>query len=149
MVSEEITHERGRSVIKISPWDKKELRLNVMIDYPGIGNDFSFFSFPDSSALQRVVSAYTQGWPPRLFYLSKAASMFGWPNHKKIIWPQEHEPRELLRLFSTHRAMDLLGALSIICEKGLLAADIVSTCSGHRDDLVVLPKIAEKLRPLS
>ncbi len=139
----------GRATLEVLPRKSRSLNLAVTVIYKGYGNEHQGLEFPDSRALRLVADAYTQGWPPYLYYLSLVASMFGWPHHGKIIWPQKHSASELMVRFSKHRFLDLLGALSLVSQSHLLSAQVFSTCCGHKGDLAILPKIAKVLCPLN
>ncbi|KPJ55264.1 hypothetical protein AMJ47_00055 [Parcubacteria bacterium DG_72] len=141
----------GRAAyIEIAPAQEKRIKLNITIAYPKIGERSISFTLADFNTLKGVSCAYTQGWPPYLFYLSEAASVIlGWPHHSRITWPQRYEEKEVLDKFIAHRALDILGSLSLLCQDGLLAADVISVCCGHEGDLNVISKAAELICPLN
>lgn len=136
----------GKATLEVLPRKSKSLSLVVMVLYKGYGTEHQGLEFPDYRALKLVADAYTQGWPPYLYYLSTVASKFGWPHHSRIVWPQKYPASELMVKFARHRFLDLLGALSLVCQDHLLSAQVFSTCCGHKGDLAILPKIVNALR---
>lgn len=126
---------------EIRPNAKKELKMEVRCSYPGFGGYTLYFCFPDNKELEKLCSVHTQGWPPYFYCFSRIASKCGWPHHKAAIWIQDHG-KELLTLekFVYHRAADLLGTLSLLCQDGLLSANVISVCSGHKADIETVLK---------
>lgn len=116
----------------------------VIINYPGLGTKSESFSFPNDDLLEMLCGVPNQGWPKWFYYISRIASVFGWPHHNTVAWVQELGKEETLRLFLLHRVVDLLGALSLLCRDGLLSARVVSQCSGHEADLQTILQ-ADKL----
>jgi hypothetical protein len=58
----------------------------------------------------------------------------GWPHRHTIQWAVDQRDR-VLEKFALHRVQDLLGVLSVLCEKGLFAGIVTSRCSGHLADV--------------
>ncbi len=134
---------------KIYPHDRPELRVRVTISYPGLGTTSLGFCFPNKHQLEALCAVYNQGWPKCLYYFSKIASLFGWPHHNSATWVQELGKRNALQLFAEHRVVDLLGDLSLLCRDGLLAAQVISCCSGHEADIEVIRKANKLICPLN
>lgn len=133
--------ENRFTIIKPLSPNEQKLKVTIIIDYPGIGPYEMNFSLPNNQLLEEICSSYSPGWPPPLYYLSKASSFFGWPHHNHTFWPGGHYREEALKNFAYHRAADLLGALSLLCHgKSLLAAQVISWCSGHLADLEAVKK---------
>lgn len=131
---------------EIRPSTKKELKIEIMCNYPGLGAWTNYFSFPNNEELEKLCLAYGPGWPPYLYHFSKIASKCGWPHHRAFTWVQEHEKGLItLEQFINHRAADLLGALSLLCRDGLLSADVTSVCSGHEADIKAIFQANELL----
>ena len=120
---------------EIRPSTKKQLRLKIMCSYPGLQSCQLEFSFPNRDVLEELCRVHSPGWPPILYHLLKVPSLFGWPHYKKIFWPQDYSKTEASIKLVHHRALDLLGALSLLCRDGLLSADVTSICSGHEADI--------------
>lgn len=134
---------------EIRPNAKKELKMKITCNYPGMGAWTSYFSFPNNEKLEELCLAYGQGWPPYLYHFSKIASKCGWPHHKASTWVQEHGKGLItLEQFINHRAADLLGALSLLCRDGLLSASVTSICSGHEADINAIIRADKLLYPL-
>jgi UDP-3-O-acyl-N-acetylglucosamine deacetylase len=147
-VGKDIRWSDGNSSLEVLPRGSKTLGLSVAVDYKGYGVEHQGLEFPNSQALRLVADAYTQGWPSYLYYLSLAASMFGWPHHGRIIWPQKHLASELVVMFAHHRFLDLLGALSLVSQDRLLSAQVFSVHCGHKGDLAMISRIVKSLKPL-
>ncbi|MBU2634870.1 hypothetical protein KJ841_00140 [Patescibacteria group bacterium] len=121
---------------EIRPNTKKELKMEIMCSYSGMGAWTNYFSFPNNEELEKLCLTYGQGWPPYLYHFSKIASKGGWPHHRAFIWVQEHgKGLIILEQFINHRAADLLGSLSLLCRDGLLSASVTSICSGYEADI--------------
>lgn len=122
------------------------MTIEVGIDYPGIGAEHATYHAPHTS-LQKVLRTKTQGWPPYRRYAAQIASAFGWPHADSIVWPQEHDPATTRRLFAKHRALDILGALSLVGPPGtLLAGTYYSVRGGHALDVSLLQMLGESIR---
>lgn len=135
-----------RAFTEILPNDKPMIELDVTYSYPGVGTGTRHFCLPDNGALKEICTYPSQGLSWGNYYLSLVATFFGWPNHNAVTWRQEYAPEETLRRFILHRAADLLGGLSLLCQDGLLAARVVSHCSGHKADTEVVLKARSLLR---
>lgn len=119
-----------------------ELCLTVAIygDYAGVGTGTAHYRIPFQTGigmenLENIMATHTQGFPRMLFYPSLLASCFGWPHHRRTVWPQEHGCAPAVDLFLAHRLGDLLGALSLMSHTALPALHAVSYLSGHEPDL--------------
>lgn len=113
---------------------KPSLRITINVNYPGIGRKKYDYKLKTRS-LATVLASTTLGWPPWLYYLSRiGSSLRVWHHHNRINWPQEHSPEEILERVVLHRMGDLLGALSLVNNEGLLAGHILSNCAGHEAD---------------
>ena len=130
---------------EISPNTKKELNIRIMCSYPGLEVCEISFTFPNRKRLEQICSVYNQGWPPILYHVLKLPSIFGWPHHKKILWPQHYSKARAAMEFTYRRAADLLGALSLLCRDGLLSADVTSICSGQKADIKAIFQAHELL----
>lgn len=136
--------------IRIIPSDSRSLELFVTCDYSSLGcRGISFILPGHEYLLERILKAYTQGWPPLTGRLLSwtAEKLLGWPHRNKVIWPRRHNGAAL-ELFVFHRALDLLGALSIIHPTRLLSAKVISYCSGHQGDVEVIRQAQNFLVPL-
>lgn len=141
--------EDKRRYLAIFPASKKELELEITVDYPGLGKRISLFFFPNEELLEKICSALTVGWPPYLRHISKTLSVLGfWPHHERIVWPDRQDKKKILDDFVLHRAADLLGALSLLCRDGLFAGRVVSYCAGHAIDLKAIKAADNLLCPL-
>jgi|GEM_PF-1119485 len=154
-VSEVIRHSynsnRGgdeKAYTEIRPTNERRLCVTVTCAYKGLGSRTRIFHFSCPEELNMVYATPTQGWPRRNYYLSRLASAARWPYHSEITWPQEHSRSETLDLFIQHRALDILGALSLLCRDGLFAANVTSYCSGHEADVQAVTCANQLLRQL-
>jgi hypothetical protein len=127
--------------------DAERLEIKVIVDYPGLGDYELNLSLPAKNLLEDLLMVHNQGWPSHRYYASKLMSFLRlWPHHKTAIWPQELLDKRLaLSWFAAHRAADILGALALLGGDNLLAARVVSLCSGYWADLGVVNKIKDKL----
>lgn len=125
----------GEKILQYIP-TAMSLRLKVSIDYPGLGYE-ELLSNMDFDSPNEIAAAKTQGWPMSGRRLAILAEKFvGWPHRDAAIWPQEHELKDVRRMFAEHRRLDLLGALSTLCTPGnLLSGTIVSHKAGHKEDV--------------
>jgi len=124
-----------RAFTEIRPNTKKELKIKIMCSYPGLEACEVNFTFPNREILEELCSVYNPGWPPILYHLLKVPSFFGWSHYKRVFWLQDYSKVEASVKFAHHRALDLLGALSLLCRDGLLSADVTSICSGYEADI--------------
>jgi hypothetical protein len=125
---------------EILPNYRKELNINLISSYPGLETTNINLVFPDKELLERLSYNFSQGWPPILYHLLKIPSFFGWPHHDKIVWIQREGKESASMKFAYHRMHDLLGLLSLLCRDGLLSANVISVCSGHRADVETVLK---------
>lgn len=118
------------------------LKITVIVDYPGIGSKERIYQFPGSGQLlKKIIMARTLGWPRWLYYLSHYGPTSLWFHHHRIAWPQQYSSDVILGHILNHRAADLLGALSLFSNQGLLAGEIFSHCAGHEADIGLIHKI--------
>ena len=126
----------NKGFTEIRPSSDGKLTLRITRSFEKIGTCTGVFQFPDNELLEQICFARALGWPPPLYYLSKAFSfVFRWPHHNSVLWPQEHYWQEVLKEIVKHAVLDTLGALSLLCRDGYFVGDIVSECSGHEADL--------------
>jgi hypothetical protein len=138
----------------IAPRDDGILKIDLRVDYPGLGRYrmVEVFSPKDiaNPVLSRIASVGSQGWPPYFYYASKAISLFGglglWQHHHEVTWPQDW-PGECVQRFAEHRMLDLRAALELIANvnDGCLSADVVSVNSGHLADIRVMQSASKDL----
>jgi hypothetical protein len=129
-------NDRGRG-LSVSPTNDR-LIFRIFIEIEGMGKENNY-EFP--MALEEVFGAYTIGWPPQLYYLSKSVALFGWPHHKQIEWTQENTREIFLEKVSLHRLADLLGGLSLITHDRLVSAQVISIRGGHKIDMDLIKMI--------
>ncbi len=126
--------------VTLSPMPAYCLSVAIHIDYPGIGPHGESFSFP-GTRFAAVARVKTQGYPASRIHLAELLSLFGWPHRDNVIWPSEHDSRLVKRLFARHRALDVLGALSVLCPPGgILVGTYASWCAGHGQDVELVRK---------
>lgn len=130
--------ERGFTAIY--PATAPTLKLDIDFGYRGIGDAHQQFVLPNDELLEELCAVGAQGFPPELYHISRIASLLGWPHHRNFTWPQEGSKVQVLERFGQHRALDLLGALSLLCRDGLFAGHVISNYSGHRADLEVVQR---------
>lgn len=130
--------------------NSKEGRLTVLVrsDYPSVNrwtlyhsvaNGYEELETPD---LRDCLSAYTPGFPKRLYYVSLLARFFlRWPHHGRTVWSQKHDYAETINLWAWHRECDLLGVISLVSHTALPALHAVSYLSGHEPDLDAVKRL--------
>lgn len=124
-----------KAFTQIMPSTDGKLTLDITRSFPGIGTHQEIFHFPNSGLLEEICEARTLGNPSVLYYISRLLSAASrWPHHKSVLWPQEIEKNELIRLIVWHAALDTLGALSLLCQDGYFIGQVTSVCSGHEAD---------------
>lgn len=127
---------RVRGFTEIRPSTDKRLKLIVTRHYAGLEPRTEEFIFPNQNLLEKLCLVPSQGWPSYLYYPLKTASMFlDWPHLESAVWIRERGREKASWDFLYHGVIDLLGALSLLCRDGLLSADVISFCSGHRADV--------------
>lgn len=125
--------------------EKYELCIEIIADYPELGEKRLVVLLPqDIEIVIAALAVYSQGWPPWRYHLSRAASLCGWPHHKKTTWPQKHPPQTTIRYFAMHRLIDLLGALSMISNTELVSGQVLSCRSGHTADVHTIRSVRLK-----
>lgn len=131
--------------VTIYPRDEPGVELHIGCSFKGLGEQsLDLFVHPQVGGWQQVLTAKTPGWPAWLYWLSR----FGhWSHHQHIAWPQVLG-EETLDHFVAHRALDILGALSMVSSWPLIACTVVSSCGGHRDDIRLLTEPDVKPIPL-
>jgi len=125
---------------QILPGKPGELKLIVKIDFSGLGKyeaEYVFFTSSHVETMETILRAKTPSWPTfPLWFISKVLSLIGWPHHKEsILWKNGHSNEEMLRLMADHRALDLMGLLSLLCRDGMFCGTVISQTSGHHADL--------------
>lgn len=129
--------------------DEGYCRLSLSCSYKGLGDKELQVESLDEGIIQAAFFAYTQGWPPPLYYPSSVAALFGWPHHKHILWPQKCPSNDhTLILFLQHRLLDVLGAMAFVHPVALLSAHITSVASGHEADITAIKQAQPFLRLL-
>ena len=130
---------------EIQPQSRPQLRVDIIIEYPGLGKyNFHWTSEDEPGWLH----ARTQGWPPWWRHPLCLLSFFGWPHYKEIMWPHR-DPRGWVReSFAWHRLADLNAILNIAHPTVLLAAHVISHCSGHHADVAAVQSIQSDLTPI-
>lgn len=136
---------------KVIPDCEGALKLHIISEYEGIGMKEILIRFPaSSSTLEKILKAFAPGWPSKLFYLEWLASKFGWPHLRKSLWPNCGKAKEeIIEQFAYHRALDLLGALSLIHPTRMLSGTVISYCSGHWADVQLIKQSQDHIIPLS
>lgn len=135
---------------EILPLDKPILEMDITYGYPPLGLKNMCFSIPDIATLEEICRFPRQGISRNMYHIEKFASLFGWPNFHKTVWPNHYSPEETMRRFVLHRTADLLGVLCLLCQdSGLFAGKIISHHSGHEADLRAVKMAWELLRPIS
>lgn len=124
------------------------LNIRVYINFPKLGSWTCETHLPMALALEDCLRARTLGWPQWLYHFSLLAPNFIWHHHKKVVWPQDYSTSEILNEIAMHRLADLLGALSLVSSRHLLAGEVISYCSGHELDILALKQIVHNLRLL-
>lgn len=128
---------------EIIPSENRQLELEIICDYEGVGSGSRTFIFPAADGtLEKILKTHTQGWPRSSLLIYRFATRFlRWPHHERIVWPHQYQKKEVLELFIQHRALDILGAVSAAHPKRRLSAKIVSFCSGHLGDVEAIRMI--------
>ncbi len=129
-----------RSYVDIRPREDGKLQLDITIAFPGIGELNRKFSFPDPATMREVCGGLPAGYPRSRHFVARAASALGWPHKARIAWVQELGADTFLDTVLRHRALDLLGALSLLSGKGRFMANVTSVCAGHEADMQVVPR---------
>lgn len=127
---------RGRKVFtEIHPSLDGRTTLDIFVDFKGLGEHREVFSLPNRELFKEICSARSLGFPSWLYYPTKMASLVGYPHFKNVCWSKSSSKEETLREIVRHRALDILGAMSVLSEEGLFVGNIVSSCSGHAEDV--------------
>lgn len=127
---------RGRTVFtEIHPSLDGRTTLDIFVDFKGLGEHREVFSLPNLELFKEICSARSLGFPSWLYYPTKMASLIGYPHFKNVCWSRSSSKEETLREIVRHRALDILGAMSVLLEEGLFVGNIVSSCSGHAEDV--------------
>jgi len=134
---------------EILPSEKPGLELEIAYSYPPIGTKKMTFSSINTALLEEICRYPSQGVSHWFYYLLKFASYFGAPTYKTATWPKDNPPEETMRRFVLHRASDLLGALSLLCEDGLFSGKIISHHGGHESDVKAILQAEEVLHQKS
>ncbi len=141
-----VCDKEGNRSTKMSQGTVGKMQITIRIDYKNLPHSeplrCSLPSDEGEATLLHSLDVGSQGWPPKLYHLSRVISVFGWPHHKLITWPQEHSPQETVSRFMQHRLVDLLGCLAVACPPGrLLSGNVVSEQSGHKGDIDLIGQI--------
>jgi hypothetical protein len=133
--------ENGVGFTEIEPSTDGQLVLDLTIHYPGQPKTQKIYPFPDLDTMQRISGACAQGWPPKLYGLSKVAGYLGlWAHHNHVSWMQDHGI-PVRQNWLRHRCLDVLGAVSLLADGFWFAGIVTSVCSGHVADLMVCKEI--------
>ncbi len=123
--------------------DREVLHMTGLVEFPQIQREIYRFGhmYPHDD-LRPLVQARTLGWPPWIYYPLQAASMMGWPHHKRINWPQEAKPVVVLDEIGRHRMLDALAILNFLAPNGTYLAGMFHSCKGnHATDLALVKKL--------
>lgn len=138
----------GNRFVRLDSTCTDGLTLDVTVDYRGIGRESFEFDMTDPSELERIFVAPTQGWPRYARIFAEIASIVGWPHKRSIWWPRKGEERETRLAFARHRALDMLGALALLCPPGgILVGRMASHKGGHALDLELVRRAALEQAP--
>ncbi len=149
----EVHSENNASAVRLDAGiNLHSLDVCISIDYAGMGKENQDYTFPmPMDEFGEFVRAPTQGWPRWFKPVAWFAGTFlGWPHYKAILWPpRSGESTEYaLRTFAQHRALDLLGALSVLCPPGKLLVGVVySHRAGHAKDVEMIHTIDHEFAP--
>jgi len=131
----------GRRFVRYSPTPENDLIIDVTIDYPKLG---SYRKVTEMSKLKfhQLARVKTQGWPPYSKHIACLAAKFGWPHYNNVVWPKDSSDLSVLRQFSLHRTLDILGAVSALLSPGtMLTGTIHSHCAGHAHDVQLVHRL--------
>ncbi len=123
--------------------DRDVLHMTGLVEFAHIQKEIYRFGhvYPQAD-IRQLVQACTLGYPFWLYYASKTASMLGWPHHKRINWPQEAKPAEVLDWIGRHRLLDALAILNFLAPTGTYLAGGFHSCKGnHATDLMLVKKL--------
>jgi hypothetical protein len=120
--------KNGNSHVQICPGNSG-LKIEVDIDYAGLGSKCLCFRLPDDD-LEQIFKAHTIIYPIWLYWPARL-----WLHRDKVNWPQNMAIDDLLAEVARHRLGDLLGALSLSVHTGLPAGRVYSYRAGHKLDL--------------
>ena len=122
--------------------DIKDLRLEIFVDYPGIGSVRGSFVLT-AEAFEEIARTPTLGWPPGLRVLAKAASFLGWAHAHRVVWPQEHNMESLKASIVRHRTLDFLGALALALPAGCIFSGVAASVRGGHGLELSLARLIE------
>ncbi len=122
---------------RIFPTNLEQTILHIKCSFSDLGNIERTYRLPDDDLLEKICTAHAPGRPAWLYHPSQFAHnlRLGWKHHNHIAWGREQRNEEVLEGIALHRAQDLLGALSFLCQDGLFAGEIYSDYSGHFADM--------------
>ncbi len=137
-----------KAFTEIWPTNDACVDMEVSASFSGLGTGGKSFSTNSTKSLEDMCSARALGWPSWLYHPSKVADWLHlWPHHRTVAWKQNcRNPSVLFSETLTHRAQDILGALSLLCGDGLFVGRIISVCSGHEADIQAILKAAAMLK---
>lgn len=127
---------------EILPAEKPGIEIEVAYSYPPLGKKTIQFLSLNQTVLEEICEYPSQGISGWFRGYTKLVSFFKSSYRQTITWPRDYPPDETLRRFVFHRAADLLGSLSLLCQDGLFAGRVVSHYSGHEADSEVVNKAA-------
>jgi hypothetical protein len=140
------------SVYRYDTNNKKMLRLTGVVHFPEIAaRDHRFgHEYPRQDILP-LVRSRTLGWPPRMRFAALAVDksrpllrLFGreWPHYKRILWPYQAAPTEILEEVGRHRLLDALGILNFAAPDGTYLTGAFHSCMGnHATELGVTKQL--------
>jgi hypothetical protein len=124
--------------VSLSPMENK-LEMEVIADFRKFGRSTFEFKYP--YPLEDVFQAYTLGWPPYLHDISEILSEVKiWKHHNHMVW-LKNDPSSVIRETARHRAVDILGTISLVAHDALPSGKLVSFRGSHKLDMRVMSKI--------
>lgn len=130
---------------EILPAMEPVLKIEVVIDYKGLGRYENTFTLPDPALFDRLCLARAQGWPSSYRKITSVARLLGWPHQDKVCWPGSDTNEKIIEEFALHRVFDLLGGLSLLCRDGFFVGHVRSHYAGHLSDVMAVKMAARQL----
>lgn len=133
--------------VEILPGVSPTLQLNISCEFPGLLGKFDQkLVLPDDDLLMQILQANTVGLP---HWLHNPARILAPRKFRSIGWLHQLGVEKFRERMLLHRAQDILGALSLLCDgKHLFAGTVDSHCAGHQADIYTVRDAETKLRPL-